>query len=282
MTLFDRATLRRALPLAGLAAWLASPAAFAATTPSRAAAVEVTNRIDAKDCAGAVEAMKSGLKREYPDVALLAGSMYEHGVCVKPDWDHAVLFYTQAYGAGLTEAADRLAAGFAAPEHGADVAAALWWVSHGGMHVEKGGQVLAPCAVAPEAAADVDRFVAELKTWQPERVAMCNYVAGVMATLMGEVRYPDLAQAYGVGGEITVRFLPAVPRIELKKGASREYQLLGGVFNGDLLRDREARAGGSFEKAIGAVAQRALGRYPKPSGIPAEAVFVLHYVFEVQ
>jgi hypothetical protein len=276
--MFDRHILWRALSLAAL---LAAPTAFAAT-PSQESAADVTNRIDAKDCAGAVEAMKNGLKREYPDVALLAGSMYEHGVCMKPDWDKAVLFYTQAYQEGRAEAADRLAAGFAAPEHGADVAAALWWVGHGRMQVEKGGQLLAPCAVTPDAAEDVDRFIAQLKTWQPARLTMCNYVAGVMATLSAEVRYPDLAQAFGVGGDVTLRFLPAVPRIELKKGEAREYQRLGGVFNGDLLRDREARAGGGFEKAIGEVAERALRRYPKPSGIPDDAVFALHYVFGAQ
>jgi hypothetical protein len=54
------------------------------------------------------------------------------------------------------------------------------------------------------------------------------------------------------------------------------------VFNGDLLRDREARAGGGFEKAIGEVAERALRRYPKPTGIPDDAVFALHYVFGAQ
>jgi hypothetical protein len=276
--MFDRHILWRALSLAAL---LAAPTAFAAT-PSQESAADVTNRIEAKDCVGAVEAMKNGLKREYPDVALLAGSMYEQGVCVKPDWNNAVLFYTQAYQEGRAEGADRLAAGFAAPEHGADVAAALWWVSHGRMQVEKGGQPLAPCAVTPDAAEDVDRFVAALKTWQPARLTMCNYVAGVMATLSAEVRYPDLAQAFGVGGDVTLRFLPAAPRIELKKGEAREYPLLGAVFNGDLLRDREARAGGGFEKAIGEVAERALRRYPHPDGIPADAVFKLQYHFEVQ
>jgi hypothetical protein len=128
----------------------------------------------------------------------------------------------------------------------------------------------------------MDRFVAELQTWPQARLAMCNYVVGVMSTLAAEIKYPSLAQAYGVGGQVTLRFLPAVPKIELKRGETQEYQLLG-VFNGDTLRDREtSMVTGGFEKAIGTVADRALRRYPKPSGIPEEAVFYVRYLFELR
>jgi hypothetical protein len=60
---------------------------------------------------------------------------------------------------------------------------------------------------------------------------MCNYVAGVMSTLSAEIKYPSLAQAYSVGGEVTLRFLPAVPKIDMKKGDTQTYQLLG-IFGG--------------------------------------------------
>jgi hypothetical protein len=267
---------------AGLAALLSLPAAAAESAAGRMAAAGVTGRIAAKDCAGAVDELKAGLKKEYAEVSLLAGSMYEHAVCVPRDWNRAVLFYSQAWQNGIKEGADRMAAGYAAPENGADVAAALWWAGKGRIGASPGSQVTAPCAVSAAAADDMDRFVAELQTWPQWQLAMCNYVVGVMSTLSSEIKYPELAQAYGVGGEVTLRFLPAVPKIEFKQGKSREYQLLG-VFNGDVLRDRETAAvTGGFEKALGAVAERALRRYPKPAGIPAEAVFAVRYVFELE
>lgn len=263
-----------------LAVLLPLPCA-AALTPGQEAAAAVTRRIEARDCAGAVEELKSGLKRGLGEVSLLAGTMYEHAVCVPRDWNRAVLFYSQAYVNGVKEAADRMAAGYAAPENGADVAAAIWWANKGRIRASPGLQPLAPCAADAAAADDMDRFVAELQTWPQWRLAMCNYVVGVMSTLSAEIKYPALAQAYGVGGEVTLRFLPAVPKIDMKRGDTQAYQLLG-IFNGEVLRDREtSMVTGDFEKALGAVADRALRRYPKPSGIPAEAVFYVRYVFHL-
>jgi hypothetical protein len=275
-----RTVFLRVLAAAGLAASLSLPCAAAA--PGQISAAAVTSRIEARDCAGAVDELKAGLKQGYAEVSLLAGTMYDHGVCVQRDWDKAVLFYSQAYQAGVKEAADRMAAGFAAPENGADVVAALWWASHGRMVTAPGGQVLAPCAASPAAAYDIDRFVAELKTWPQWQLAMCNYVAGVMSTLTAETKYPGRARAYGVGGEVMLRFLPAVPRIELKKAGSHEYQILGAV-NGTMQREREsARVTGGFEKMLAAVAERALARYPQPAGIPGEAEFALRVIFELE
>lgn len=269
-----------AIATLGLAAVL--PLACAAATPGQESAAAVTSRIEAGDCAGAVDELKAGLKRGHAEVSLLAGTMYEHAVCVKRDWNRAVLFYSQAYQSGMKEAADRMAAGYAAPENGADVAAAIWWSGKGRIQASPGRQVLAPCAVSPAAGDNMDRFVAELQTWPQWQLAMCNYVVGVMSTLSAEIRYPALAQAYGVGGQVTLRFLPAVPKIELKKGDTQEYRLLG-IVNGDLLRDRETpMVTGGFEKALGAVADRALRRYPKPDGIPAEAVFHVRYIFQLE
>lgn len=271
----------RALVLAAPLCWSAAAAA-AESTAGRNAVAAVTGRIAAKDCAGAVDELKAGLKRDYAEVSLLAGTMYEHAVCVPHDWNRAVLFYVQAYQSGLKEAADRLAAGYAAPENGTDVAAALWWSGKGRIEEVPGKQPLAPCAASAAAAGDMDRFVAELRTWPQWRLAMCNYVAGVMSTLAAEIEYPALARAYEVEGEVTLRFLPAVPKIELKKGGSGEYRPLGGV-NAEVLRDHETpTARGSFEKALGTVAERALRRYPQPGGIPNDAAFVVRYVFELR
>lgn len=262
-------------------ALLPAAQAGAVTRAAQEAVHEVRMRIDARDCGGAVERLKAGLKAGHPEVALLAGSMYEHGICVKASWDNAVTFYAQAHQGGQMEAAERLAAGFADPARGPDAAAALWWQLQG-----RGGGRTQRCTVSRQAETDPDRFVAELKTWQPARLAICNYIAGVISTISSEVKYPGRARAYGLGGEVTLRFLPGVPRIELKKGDSETYQLYG-VIDGDTLRDRDrdrdsGPMAGFFEQSMRGVASYALRRYPQPPGIAADAQIVVKYVFELK
>jgi hypothetical protein len=253
-----------------------------ARTEGERAAASVGERLKANDCEGAVKALNSGLKQGYAEVALVAGSMYENGVCVRRDWNRAIPLYSQAWEGGQKEAASRLAAGFAAPENGPDIAAALWWASRGrGQAAQM--QANAGCAVGLEAADDPDRFVAELKTWPKERLLACNYIAGVMSTLAAEVQYPRQALRRWVGGDVTLRFQPAVPRIDMLRGESREYQQIG-IVNGNDVHDRHARAaaGGSFEKMLGEVAERALRRYPQPAGIPEGSKILVKYVFGLE
>ena len=248
----------------------------AAAKPGEHAVAGITHRIQSRDCAGAVERLKDGLKENHREVAMLAGTMFEHGVCVRRDWMRAVDFYTQAHSAGMPEGAERLAAGFADSANGPDIAAALWWGAR--------GRVVRPtdCVVGKDAADDPDRFVAEVNTWRPERMAYCNYVMGVMSAISSEMRYPELARAHALGGDIILRFLPAVPRIELRKGESREYALIG-VVSGETLRDRKSKpVTGSIEKAVGDIADRALKRYPQPQGIPADALVQVMYSFTLE
>jgi hypothetical protein len=254
-------------------------ASTAAATPSygRQAVAAIADRIALSDCAGAVGDLNTKLKKGFPEVVLLAGSMYDNGICVKRDWERAVPYYIQAWQGGLPDGADRLAAGYAAPENGADVAAALWWASR---QRDRNGQVhgVSGCAVSAAAADDMDRFVAELQAWPQARLQSCNYMTGVMATLAAELRYPVVAAMYHVGGDVTVRFLPAVPRIDLEEGEIRTVQMFGWI-SGDTMREREARSKGGFKQAFGNLVDRALWRYPHPDGIPAatRAEFVYHF-----
>lgn len=239
---------------------------------------EVRNRIAASDCGAAVERLKSGLKWGYPEVVLLAGSMYEHGICVKASWDTALTFYVQAHEGGAPEAAERIAAGFADPARGPDAAAALWWNLQG-----RGSARTEACAVSPQAATDPDRFVAELRTWHPSRLAICNYIVGVISTISAEMRYPGHAEVLGLGGEVSLRFLPAVPRIDLKMGGSGVYVPYG-VIRGDSLPSRPlvplVPLSGWFEHAMHALVNDALRRYPQPAGIPADAQAGVQFLFK--
>lgn len=251
--------------------------AGAATRAALEAVHEVRSRIDARDCGNAVERLKAGLNAGHPEVALLAGSMYEHGVCVKANWDKALTFYVQAHQGGAPEAAERMAAGFADPARGPDAAAALWWNLQG-----RGGARTEACAVSRQAETDPDRFVAELRTWDPSRLAICNYIVGVISAISAEMRYPGHRRAYGLGGEVTLRFLPAVPRIDLKTGDSDVYVPYG-LLGGDTPRKQlSGPTTGFFENSMRELAGYALRRYPQPAGIPADAQVAVRFLFTLE
>ena len=252
-----------------------SVSAWVIDTPGESAVSIITLRLEDGDCAVAVDWLKYGLKQEYREVMLMAGTMYDHGICVRRDWARAVGFYTQAHAAGMRRSAERLAAGYADPANGPDAAAALWWAWKGEAFN------VAQCGVGKDAANDPDRFVAALSAWTPARLAYCTYAAGVVSTISSELRYPDMAAAYAMGGEMHLRFLPGVPRIELQNSESREFAMVG-IINGNWKRDRDSKEIKlSIENAVRALAERALKRYPQPKGIPADTVVDLAYTFEV-
>jgi hypothetical protein len=236
---------------------------------------DVQRHIAARDCEGAVSRLKVWLKQGEPKVFLLAASMYDNGLCVKRDWSKAVDFYTVAFEKGLPEAADRLAAGYAEPANGPDVAAVLWWARKGRSLKVSG------CKVAKDIADDPETFVTELGLWSPERLTQCNYIVGVLSTISAELSYPKVGSDFSVGGDVVVRFLPGQGRIEVKQGDSREYALLGWV-DGDAVRDRwRPEVKNAFQKMLSELATRALARYPRPAGIPVDTKFEVMYSFSI-
>ncbi len=244
------------------------------TRPMGEIVAEVTGRLVAQDCPAAVTALKQGLKSLYPEVALLAGSMYENGLCQKRDWSKAVIFYTQAYEGDLAEAADRLAAGFAYPANGLDVAAALWWALRGSSPRLEG------CTVSAEAEKDPERFVAELNAWPQRMLATCNYVIGVLSAVSSEVKYPRSLGGKGV--DVVLRFFPEAPRIELETGEAAVARVLGQTA-GDKPRQRiDQRDASRFEAMVRSAVDIALRRYPQPRGVPPGSEIAMIYRFPVQ
>lgn len=267
--------MRALLTASLLLALAAAPHAAAGTYAGALAVDAIRSSIASRDCNLAVKRLKSGLEEGYPEVSLLAGSMYENGICVKRDWSRAVTFYVQAHDAGDKDGAARIAAGYADPANGPDVAAALWWAW------KTPAFQLEHCSVPKEAKADPDRFVAALAAWPKQQLAVCNYLAGVLATISAEVKYPELAAAHGIGVEFTLRFLAGVPRIDLQRGESQEYELVGWV-SADMLRDRKTRrVADGFEQALSSVANRALARYPHPGGIAADTLIPIVFKFGI-
>jgi hypothetical protein len=115
--------------------------------------------------AAAIGALNNGLAAAYPGVLLMAGTMFDEGLCLKPNWERAERLYLRAQKAGHRGGRLRLIAGLAAP--GSDPAAALWWAQ------QENGPLPSPCPVPEMAAFDAERFVAELKLSSPQRVAAC-------------------------------------------------------------------------------------------------------------
>jgi len=224
---------------------------------------DVRKEIENGDCQGAVSALNKGLASRYPEVQLLAASLYENGACLKASWRRAENLYLLAYQGGQKMAAYRLAAGAAAPENGPDVATALWWATRAGL---RHGSCL-PSAAALD---DAELFLGEIKTWPESRVAACNYVAGVMSTMVAEVRYPAQAINWTVEGDVIIAFRPAQADIALTLNGT-EQRLRTGAYNGDRLWEQNDKAiGSAFVQAVRAVADRALQRYPQPPGIAPE------------
>ena len=255
------------------------PASAEPSSYGRRTVEHITDRMRLKDCEGAVDDLKTALKKGFPEVAMLAGSMYENGLCVKPDWERAVPFYIQAWQDGIGEGADRLAAGYADPQHGPDVAAALWWASrrrnrNGTLYGVKG------CTVRGTAIDNMDRFVAVLKTWPQSHLQACNYMVGVMATIQSEVKYPSAAYWYRQNGDVKIRFMPGIPRIELQQGRSSTVDTYDANDDPHAI-ERLKDADGSFEKTMGYVAWRALRRYPHPEGIAADAMIETDHHFRL-
>jgi hypothetical protein len=188
---------------------LASMAGSAqARTDGEKTVAGIGERLRASDCEGAVKALNGGLRAGYPEVALLAGTMFEAGFCLNKNWNKAVGFYTQAHDGGVKEGALRLAAGFAAAANGPDTAAALWWAKRAGLKADY-------CTGRLPDADDPDRFVQTLRTWPVGDLQVCNFVVGMMSFISAEGRYPMAGISHEIKGRIDLVFTPAMPHFAL-------------------------------------------------------------------
>jgi hypothetical protein len=248
---------------------LASSGTIAQTLGTNVVA-RVTERVNAGDCVGAVTILKTGLADNTPGTALLAGTMYERGICLKQNWDSAVGNYILAHERGEPAAAYRLAAGYAAPLGGPDPAAALWWIGQ-----SNAKNLQQPCHVPESEQSDPDRFVAALQKWTPARIAECNYVAGVFATVVSDVLLSRELVWTHKEGQMVLRFKPALGEIDVWATTT------GGVFSNALPAGQEAsrRAARStgLESSIKNIADSALVRYPKPPGLDPVSIQMIGF-----
>jgi hypothetical protein len=160
------------------------------------AVATIWTHIEHNDCPGAVKALNAGVAKRYPSTLLLAGAMFEDGVCLKPAWTKAEDFYQRAHNAGHPYAAAKLAAGYMSTAAGPDRAAALWWGLRGGLSLP------VECMQVRPLIDDPDKFVAALRTWPAARFEGCSYVAAVVGMVMGDVEFSKRAAAQGLKGQL--------------------------------------------------------------------------------
>jgi hypothetical protein len=242
-------------------------------TEAEKASQAVVDAIAQRDCARAASQLNAGLAKGHAELMLLAGAMYEEGVCLKPNWERAVNFYEKAAAAGRPEAVARIAAGYAAPTGGSDAAAALWWA------LKAKTAMPAACMQAASVADDADRFVNALKAWPAGQLAACVYVAAVLATIQGDIAGPGTAAAYGHRGKVRFSFDAARGRIDIAE------ELTAAPAPANVLADatqREANlrvAREALSARLRELADRALKRYAKPAAVPADWRADAEFVF---
>ena len=231
-----------------------------AETEAEKAVQAVIDAVTKRDCAAAVAALNTGLGKQHAEVMMLAATMSEEGICLKPNWDRAVTFYQRALNAGQATAAARLAAGYASPIGGRDKATALWWALRAKTSLPQDCNGVAPLVD------DADRFVAALNAWPAGRLDACAYAAAVMAMIQGELGSPDVPAAYGVQGKLKLAFVPAEGKVDVADEGI-EAVAPTGLQSAGTASDRN---GG--RKALLAyakdVSDRALRRYERPTAVP--------------
>lgn len=226
--------------------------------------------VEHKDCAGAVKALNKGIADKYPNVMLLAGSMFEAGICVKPDWDKAAGFFQLAHAAGQQKARPRLISGYA--EKNRDPGAALWWLAkHGGMP--------APCAAADHLVDDPDAFVAALNKWPKGQVAACVYTGGVAMRVAGDIEFPGRGPEQGVFGDAHMHFVPSAGTITWTAGSTGRISTVRVEQAGD---DEGGVFKHTFLKHMRAVSERALKQFTRPEGIDPTWVIDTKFSFTYQ
>lgn len=232
-----------------------------------------------KDCPGAVKALNEGLKGGVPSVWLLAGAMYEDGLCLKQSRERATEMFQQAHAKGHRAGRPRLVAAFGAPGAGQDKAAALWWALEPRLHGLPQG-----CATVQAYRQEPERFVQALQAWPAQRLDACVHVASVMAALAGEMEFPSIAQNHGLAGTLVVEFNPAAGEIAVRT-QDVEQRVSGlALRSGERMRDAASRSvQHSMENHLRTVAERALARHPRPAGIDPtwrlNATYSFDYVY---
>jgi TPR repeat protein len=243
--------------------------------PNQDAVREIRGWIEAGNCKGAVEGLKPGLKAKQPDVLLLAGVMFDEGLCVAPNWDKAAGLYMLADEAGNKSGIPRLVAGYAKP--GRDPASALWWAAKW-----KAGGLPAACRPKADPDADQQGFNDELARMPAQLFQECVYLAGVAGEMAAQLQFPPTALMNGVAGTVVMEFNPARGSIVWRQEALEQGQPSGVRDMNKVELDDPRAIKNSLLAYLKARGEFALGRYKRPEpGLDPDYVYRTKYVFEI-
>lgn len=235
------------------------------------AAQLVVDAITAKDCSTAVGALNAGLAKSHVEVLVLAGALFEGGICVKPSWERASRMFERAHAAGSPVAAAKLASGYATSAAGPDLGSAMWWA------VTAKTPMPSICNSVAPLVTDADKFVSALNAWPNGRLQQCAYAGAVMASIQSEALSPELQAALGVQGVVKARFAPASGQVEFAQDLA--VVSTGGLQTNDVT-DRERSVRIALMAQLRSVADRAVGQHAKPAGIAAD--WVVNAEFQIK
>lgn len=204
-------------PAAALLAALAAAPATAQVQRAGVSMDDIGQALAAGQCSRAAGGLERAMLRNDPEALMLAGWLSERGICLERNADKAWAYYEKAYAAGAGKAALRLAGLAATVEGGQDVAATLWWGRR--VPYRDGGSGGERCDPLPgDAKADEATFLAALKAWPQDQLAMCRAWVGFMGLINSELRYPTRANFLGLRGQVRVEYALHEGRAEVRPG----------------------------------------------------------------
>jgi hypothetical protein len=234
------------------------------------ATAQIRHLIVAGRCQEAVDALKVGVKAKQRDVLLLAGSMYDEGLCLASNWDKAARLYVLADEAGNGSGIPRLITGYA--KAGRDNGMALWWLAKSNARNYFPQQ----CIPRSDPDADPDGFNGELERMPVALFQGCVYLVGVATEVFTHAQYPPAAIRYRLWGTYVMKFSAANATIKWRQdGVTMDT---GNPRGGLDMRNRDYLLAYLKEKG-----EFALAQYKRPDG-PLDPGLVVErsFVFEIK
>lgn len=224
-------------------------------------------------CVALVNSINPELAKGSPWALTLAGQLYESGACLKRDWVRAEQLLLKAASADHVAAKYSLAAGYATPAAGPDLAAALWWAHEARLTLPS------DCTVKGYGdGKSADPFIAEIQQWGAKRVRDCAYVAAFQGAIAAELFSPLAPRHSGRPAVAAVTFFPDEGRMvaEVRNVGGpteqREWRLADstGALGDSGLLDR-----------IQLASRKAAQRLPAPPGLASNLGSTWHAGFGV-
>lgn len=245
--------------------------------PDYAATTRIDRLVKDGECKQAVEALKPGLKSKQADVLLLAGTLFEEGICFKPDWVKAVSMYMLADEAGNRSAIPRLMGGYA--RAGRENGLALWWAAKSPMKKA----FPANCIPKSDPDTDQDGFNEELEHMPAPLFQGCVYMVGVAGEIHSNGIYPLIAAQHGLSGSVLMEFTPAQGTINWHQDSlnidERQHIGIRDLTKMELENPRVIKK--SFLTYLTGKSEFALSRYKKPdSGIDPSFILKTMFIFK--